>query len=431
MPALTHGGMDVSGRTPAQTFKAPAAWHVHETRHEFHNNTWLCGGFKGESMRAKSIKGKSPEEMKRALLQSMADGFKPTLAIVFMSIKQNRKAVCEILHNEDIEFLGATSCGEFINGYQDEGSIVVLLLDLNRDHYTLLFEPIGDKTIRETAGQISKKAFQTFENPSLIVCSTGMNSRGEYFDGETLVNSLEGENIHFFGGMAGDDMSFTGTYVFTHNHETDFGIAALVLDGSKVELQGMAITGWKPVGISRTITKSKGKLIYTIDGQPAPEMYLRYLGKQGEEAVDGFNLMEDVSMHYPLLLERAKGEPVPRTPLSIDQSENALVCDLDMPQGAKIWFSMPPDLDIAETIIGEAKRVKEGAMPEADALLIFSCAGRIAALGPLVNSENEGLSELWDVPMAGFFTYGEYGRALDRNQEFHSGACCWVALKEK
>jgi len=38
---------------------------------------------------------------------------------------------------------------------------------------------------------------------------------------------------------------------------------------------------------------------------------------------------------------------------------------------------------------------------------------------------------LWKVPMAGFFTYGEYGRALDRNQEFHSGACCWVALKEK
>ncbi len=27
----------------------------------------------------------------------MADGFKPTLAIVFISIKQDRKAVCEII----------------------------------------------------------------------------------------------------------------------------------------------------------------------------------------------------------------------------------------------------------------------------------------------------------------------------------------------
>ena len=35
-------------------------------------------------MKAKSIKGKSSEEIKSALQQSMADGFKPTLAIVFL-----------------------------------------------------------------------------------------------------------------------------------------------------------------------------------------------------------------------------------------------------------------------------------------------------------------------------------------------------------
>ncbi len=34
-------------------------------------------------MKAKSIKGKSTEEIKTALEQSMTDGFKPTLAICF------------------------------------------------------------------------------------------------------------------------------------------------------------------------------------------------------------------------------------------------------------------------------------------------------------------------------------------------------------
>lgn len=34
-------------------------------------------------MKAKSIKGKSPEEIKAALAPSMADGYKPTLAVVF------------------------------------------------------------------------------------------------------------------------------------------------------------------------------------------------------------------------------------------------------------------------------------------------------------------------------------------------------------
>ena len=54
-------------------------------------------------MKAKSIKGKSPEEIQSALQRSMADGYKPTLAIVFISIKQDRKAVYEILWKERID----------------------------------------------------------------------------------------------------------------------------------------------------------------------------------------------------------------------------------------------------------------------------------------------------------------------------------------
>ena len=90
-------------------------------------------------MKAKSITGRSEEEIQSALLQSMSDGFRPTLAIVFISVKQDREAVCEILHKEGVDVFGATSCGEFINGYQDEGSIVILLMDLKSDYYTILF----------------------------------------------------------------------------------------------------------------------------------------------------------------------------------------------------------------------------------------------------------------------------------------------------
>ncbi len=47
-------------------------------------------------MKAKSIKGKTTKEIEVALEESMADGFRPTLAIVFISISQDRKAVCKI-----------------------------------------------------------------------------------------------------------------------------------------------------------------------------------------------------------------------------------------------------------------------------------------------------------------------------------------------
>jgi hypothetical protein len=100
--------------------------------------------------------------------------------------------------------------------------------------------------------------------------------------------------------------------------------------------------------------------------------------------------------------------------------------DVPMPVGSKFWFSVPPDFDIVDEVLDEANTIAQG--KHADALLVFSCAGRINVLGPLVQSENEGLHELWKAPMAGFFTYGEFGKDQQQKTEFHSGACSWVTL---
>jgi hypothetical protein len=385
-------------------------------------------------MKAKSIKGNSPAEIEPVLNNSLADGFRPTLAIVFMSIKQDRKAVSKMLLEKNLDVIGATSCGEFINGSQGEGGIVILLLDLNRDAFTLLFEPFEDNPLNITADAIAVQALKAFNNPSMIVLSTGVNSNGDFVDGEKLVHSLGsalGANVTYWGGLAGDDLTISGSYIFTHSNETDFGMAALVLDGDKVTLQGMAITGWKPMGISRKVTKSAGNLVYTIDGKPAVEMYLKYLGKVENKDDKNFDLLNELSFTFPFIVERGDGETILKSPMRIDHQENALVTDMEMPEGTEFWFSMPPEFDIVERIIEEAAQLKTASRFEADALLVFSCAGRAPALGPLVTLENEGLAEVWKSPMAGFFSYGEFGRGKNGRQYFHSGACSWVALKEQ
>ncbi len=117
--------------------------------------------------------------------------------------------------------------------------------------------------------------------------------------------------------------------------------------------------------------------------------------------------------------------------MNIDSVANALVIDNPMPEGTKFWFTQPPEFDIVEEVIEKAAQLKKNSNEQADALLIFSCAGRQPILGPLVTDENEGLAETWNTPMAGFFTYGEFGRVLNGRQNHHGGACCWVTLKEK
>lgn len=385
-------------------------------------------------MKAKSIKGKSAEEIQAALKESLADGYQPTIALVFISIKQDRNTVCKILHKKGIDIIGATSSGEFIDGHQSEGEIAIMLLDINKNDYCILFEDIGERTLNDAANHMTNAALRKFDKPAFILCSTLLAANGRMLDGETLIRSMEqiaGPQVNMFGGMAGDDISFTGTYVFTYEQSTDYGMVSLILNEDKISLHGMAISGWKPVGISRTATKTEGNLIYTIDNEPALEMYLRFLGQDRSSADDRISFFDSIGVHYPFQIERENREPKMCNPIGYDKGKRALICESDVPQGAKFRFSTPPDFDIVDKVVGNARALKNETHAEAEALLIFSCAGRLSALGPMAHEENEGLQKVWNVPMAGFYTCGEFGRAANGKHEFHSTTCCWVALKEK
>ncbi|MBS1621642.1 MAG: FIST C-terminal domain-containing protein [Bacteroidetes bacterium] len=384
-------------------------------------------------MQAKSIKGKSPEEIQSALEECIGENFKPTLAIAFISVKQNRKAICKILQNKNIDVFGATSCGEFIDGNQSEGEAGILLLDLSRDYYTILLEETSGSGLENAASQIAREAKRTFKNPTFLLTCTGVNGNAEYFDGVSLVKFLVkelGDESIFFGGMAGDDWTFKGSYIFTNDKESGDGIAALVFDGDKISLNGMAIHGWKPLGLARTFTKSNGTRVYTIDDKPAVEMYLKYLGVSNKTWEEKFDMFKEVSIHYPFIGTREDGESIILSPMSIDADEGALVMDTEVKEGSVFYFTTPPDFEISEEIISEAATLKNEKEMQPDALVIFSCAGRPPVLGPLTTRENDGLAELWQVPMAGFYTYGEFGRTKNGKQHFHSGVCCWVAVKE-
>lgn len=385
-------------------------------------------------MKAKSIKGKSKEEILSALKQSMADGFSPTLAIVFISIKQDRKAIVGLLHQYGIDVFGATSCGEFINGHQSEGETAILLLDISREYYTILIEDVENADVDRAASILAEKALQHFNTPTFLLSCNGVYGDGQYFDGDTLVKTLVkklGDDCVFFGGMAGDDWGIVNSYVFTNQKESGNGIAALVFDATRISLHGMAIHGWKPLGIARKVTKSSGNKIYSIDGKPAVDMYLKYLGMTEKTGDEGFDIFKDLSVHFPFIAKRQDGETIIKSPRSIEKESGALIMDIEMEEGSEFHFTTPPDFEISEEIISEATALKNSPAGKPDALLIFSCAGRPPVLGPLTTVENEGLAKVWQVPMAGFYTYGEFGRTKNGKQHFHSGMCCWVALKEK
>jgi len=379
-------------------------------------------------MKAKSIKGKSTEEIQSALEQNMSDGFNPTLAICFISKSMDRKAITELLDAKDIAVFGCTTNGEFIDEETEKGSAAILLLDMNKDYFKIYFEEYPEKNYREVAAGLAKNAKQQFANPAFLI--SGSNTET---DGEQLLFGFEdivGKQVNVFGGMAGDDYSFKEQYVFTNNKESNRGIVALAVDEDKIIIRGKATCGWKAVGTERLVTKSEGNHVYTVDNIPVLDLTIKYGGIENVKEEDPDVAME-IAVNFPLQLQREMGDPVMRPGLLVDWSDHSFYCSGSVPQGSKVRFSIPPDFDVMEKVIKGVEAMKAQEMPEADAVVVFSCAGRIIALGPLMNMEIEGIKNVWNAPMAGMFSNAELARATGGNLEMHNCTTCCVALKEK
>ena len=380
-------------------------------------------------MKAKSIKGKSNDEISIALRESMTDGFTPTIAIVFMSVKQDREAISKLLDEQGIAIFGATSAGEFIDGEIEEQSTVIMLLDLNPQYFKLAYEETGEGSTRDAAKKIGALGKATFRKPAFIVASGGVSA-----DGEMVVRGIEdaaGEGVTIFGGCAGDDLNMTATYAFTNEKATDNGIVAIVINEEKVKIKGVATSGWKPVGTLRTVTKSEGNIVYTIDNEPALDMVMKYLGISASE----FNKLNDAiinfGVYFPIQIQRENAPPVMRTAMLANVNDRSFICAGSVPQGSKIRFSLPPDFDIVDQVVSECNQLKNEHIADADAMVFFSCKARHLTLGPVIGEEIEAVKNVWNKPMAGYFCYGEMGKTINGKHEFHNSTCCLVLLKEE
>ena len=137
-------------------------------------------------MKAKSIKGNSAEEIKAALQQSMAADFKPTLAIIFLSFKVDRKSVCKILYDEGIPVFGATTNGQFIDEETKSAAIVVLLLDINPKYFYISFDEFPEKNCREKTRAVAKHSLEKFAHPAFLIASSNTET-----DAEELLLGIE------------------------------------------------------------------------------------------------------------------------------------------------------------------------------------------------------------------------------------------------
>lgn len=380
-------------------------------------------------MKAKSIKGKTPEEIKVSLKQCIANGFKPTLALVFISVKQDLASIISILDSKNIQIFGATSSGEFSGSDISHEAISILLMDMEPANFRILQHDYTGSNVVEVAKVMTEQALTIFPRPAFLL-SNSIEKPQDMGLGEKILQSVShvaGNDVTIWGGSAGDDLMFKETFVFNNTNFTNKGILMLVLNEDQILVKGRAVSGMKPIGTEKVITKCEGSWILEIDNQPATDLVMKYMGESlSKEDFKEFNLK-----NIFLNLMREDSSSIIRATMGFNMDTKGITVTGKIKRGDKFRFTLLPDFDVLSEVSENAKQFQQTEMPKADALVMFSCIGRIDAFGPMTSEELQGIQNMYNVPMAGFFSYGEYGRATGGNNEFHNMTCCYVALKEK
>ncbi len=377
-------------------------------------------------MKSITLKAGSINEIKTKIDNALSSDYKPTLAIIFADYSFDLEELSKIFQDNEILIFGASSSNQNIEGEEIlEQSIVAMLLDINKNNFVLYHEETKNTNTYEISKNAASFAKAKYKNPAIIAVTSSIKT-----DGVSVVEGINDEmkrNIPFYGGMAAGDLQNLITYIFTNNKLIDDGALFLIINNNKVKVSGIASSGWETVGIEKTVTKAEGKIVYTIDGMPALDIFLKYYNIK-EDSFEN-NRMSEIGTQTPLQIIEEGKQPVLRAVMFANKEDRSILFGGRITEGAKIKFSILPSFEIIDKTVNEVKSLQTKAK-KADALIMFSCSSRYYAFGPLMEDEVKGIKDIWDAPLAGFFSWGEYGNALNEATNFHNETCILVVLKE-
>lgn len=206
------------------------------------------------------------------------------------------------------------------------------------------------------------------------------------------------------GGLAGDGTGFKKTVVGLNQPPKQGEIVAISFYGPHLKFGFGSVGGWDPFGLERKITKAHQNRLYELDGQPALELYKKYLGEHSKN-------LPGSALLFPLSVKPNKeSSSVVRTILTIDNEDNAMVFAGNIPEGG---YAQLMKANFDRLVDGAAQAAEMGnqmmeGQPVELALLI-SCIGRRLVLDQRVEEELESVREVIGkkAVMAGFYSYGE------------------------
>jgi hypothetical protein len=326
----------------------------------------------------------------------------------------------------DARLVGCSTAGEIAGTVVCDDTIVATALKLERSQVRVESIRLCDTKDGFTAGRALASRLNAPDLCHVFVISDGLN-----VNGSELARGLAGAlppRVGVTGGLAGDGSRFERTLVALDGPPDAERIVAVGFYGHGLRVGFGSLGGWDPFGPERVVTRARGAVLYELDGQPALELYKRYLGEHAAQ-------LPSSGLLFPLTVRRANERGVVRTILSIDERQQSLTFAGEVPEGALAQL-MHANFDrLVEGASGAAQSCVPALDDRApDVALLISCVGRKLVLQQRVEEEIEAVHHvLGDGPLlAGFYSYGEIAPFTPAQPcELHNQTMTITTLREE
>jgi hypothetical protein len=227
--------------------------------------------------------------------------------------------------------------------------------------------------------------------------------------------------LPLWGGGAGNNFDAGApTYQYCDDEVVSDGVSYALLSGK-------AQAGWAmshsliPIGGERIVTRSKGNVIYEIDGKPAAEVLREYLPEQAlAKDEDWLPYSVSLALCFRAPSYMKDEEHVVRGIPAVKMADGSITVQTEVSEGTSLWFSSRDKEKVATGLDRMAAQIKEQIGGEQPKLVFqFDCATR----GKMMFREQEKLQLLKEfrqsvgpeVPWAGFYAFGEIGPVEEHN----------------
>ncbi len=331
--------------------------------------------------------------------------------------------------------LGCSTGGQINNDDVNDDEIVAAVINFEATGLRLCRESIDDPRRSRDYGEMIGRALHADDLAGVFVLSDGLNVNGsELVAG---ISAAIGPKIPLTGGLAGDGADFKETLVGGDCAPRARTVVGVGFYGPAIRVGHGSAGGWDLFGPRRQVTKSAGNVLFELDGEPALDLYERYLGP------DELKGLPSSALLFPIQVYDAQSPDfaVVRTVLAIDREARSMTFAGDVPQG---WTAQLMRGNFDRLAAGAADAARQarcglaaggstGQASDQRFSILVSCIGRRLLMGQRTVEEVEaaGVELGPDTLRLGFYSYGEISPHAKSGQcELHNQTMTVTTLAE-